>query len=101
MISYKKILKVTEDDFNTRQEDVKTAIRKLVDEYTHNFLQRFPSTKVKFLISMKGEQLEHQYKFDFINNKEGINEVFAQLTINIEIVEPEYFVKEETHYKCF
>ena len=56
MLIYKRNLKVTQDDFTNKQEEIKNAIRQLVDGYLKNFNeQNFTSTKVDFAIRQAKE----------------------------------------------
>ena len=78
MLIYKRNLKVTQDDFTNKQEEIKNAIRQLVDGYLKNFNeQNFPSTKVDFAIPMSDE-LKTKYHFLFTQTA-PIEKTFAEL----------------------
>lgn len=98
MLIYKRTLKVTQDDFDNKQEEIKDAIRQLVDDYKKKFNeQNFPSTRVDFMVSMKDE-LKNQYHFVFTQT-EPIEKSFAELWVDIVIVnEEELNQKETNHY---
>lgn len=101
MLIYKRNLKVTQDDFTNKQEEIKNAIRQLVDGYLKNFNeQNFPSTKVDFAIPMSDE-LKTKYHFLFTQTA-PIEKTFAELWVTIEIVsEEELNKKEENHYTYY
>lgn len=101
MILYKRKLRVTQNDFDTKQEEIKNAIRELVDKYLSDFnSQNFPSSKVDIKISMK-EGLKKQYHFVFIQT-EPIEKAFAELWVDIVVVsEEELEKKEENHYTYY
>lgn len=101
MILYKRKLRVTQNDFDTKQEEIKNAIRELVDKYLSDFnSQNFPSSKVDIKISMK-EDLKEQYHFVFIQT-EPEDKAFAELWVDIIIVsEEELEKKEENHYTYY
>ena len=101
MLSYKRNLKVTQEAFDNQQDEIKNAIRSLVDSYKTDFSENFPKAKVEFVTSMKGDLIT-EYKFKFINMSESTESVFAQLQVNIEIVaEEELNKKEENHYRYY
>ena len=101
MLLYKRVLKVTQESFDTQQDEIKNAIRSLVDTYRTDFSENFPETKVEFVVPMKGE-LVTEYKFKFIKMNQSTESVFAQLQVNIEIVaEEELNKKEENHYRYY
>ena len=88
MLFYNRKIGVTQEEFNTCQEEVKNAIRKIIDEYKANLLKTFPLTKVDFVVSLKGEELQKQYKFLFKKStEEETDVVFAELVIDIVIVD--------------
>lgn len=88
MFFYNKKIGVTQEEFDTCQEEVKNAIRKIIDEYKANLMERFPLTKVDYVVSLKGEELQNQYKFLFRKSTEEENDVvFAELVINIVVVD--------------
>lgn len=87
MITYTKTIKVTEKEFNTCQEEIKTVIRQIVDARKDSLLETFPATRVEFLVSMKGETLENSYTFNFKRLDNGEEHLVSQLIVNIEIVE--------------
>ncbi len=101
MILYKRKLRVTQNDFDTKQEEIKNAIRELVDKYLSDFnSQNFPSTRVDVKIPMK-EGLKNQYHFVFIQT-EPIEKAFAELWVDIVVVsEEELEKKEENHYTYY
>ena len=101
MLLYKRNLKVTQESFDTQQDEIKNAIRSLVDTYRIDFLDNFPETRVEFVTPMKGE-LMTEYDFKFINMSQSTESVFAQLHVTIEIVtEDELNKKEENHYQYY
>lgn len=101
MLLYKRNLKVTQESFDTQQDEIKNAIRSLVDNYRIDFSDNFPETKVEFITPMKGE-LVKEYNFKFINMSQSTESVFAQLQVTIEIVtEEELNKKEENHYQYY
>lgn len=101
MLLYKRNLRVTQESFDTQQDEIKNAIRSLVDTYKTDFLENFPETKVEFVVPMKGELMK-EYNFKFINMSESTESVFAQLQVTIEIVtEEELNKKEENHYRYY
>ena len=61
MIYYDRTLQITETEFNTCQEEVKTAIRQIVDRYKAKHLEILPSVTVKFMTSLKGSKLQEAY----------------------------------------
>lgn len=90
MIYYDKTLQVTETEFNTCQEDIKTAIRKIVDRYQTKLLNTFPTTRVDFVIPMKGNKLKETYKFNYIQIlKDKTEKVYAELTVHIKVIKEE------------
>lgn len=90
MITYDRVLQVTENEFNSCQEDIKTAVRKIVDRHQNSLIEIFPSTRVEFLTSMKGNKIEEVYKFNFVREKkekkEKIEEVYAELSVHIQVI---------------
>jgi hypothetical protein len=101
MLLYKRNLKVTQESFDNQQDEIKNAIRSLVDKYRMDFADNFPETRVEFVDSMKGN-LATEYNFKFINMGESTESVFAQLQVTIEIVtEEELTKKEENHYRYY
>ena len=89
MLFYNKTIGVTQEEFDTCQEEVKNAIREIVDNYKANLMKTFPLTKVDYVVSLKGEVLQNHYKFLFKKSTEEENDVvFAELVVNIMIVDP-------------
>lgn len=87
MIYYDRTLQVTETEFNTCQEDIKTAIRNLIDCYHTKLLVTIPTTKVTFLDSLKGNKLKESYKFNYTKVlKDKTEKVYAELTVHIKVV---------------
>jgi hypothetical protein len=90
MLFYNKKIGVTQEEFNTCQVEVKNAIREIVDNYKAILIKTFPLTKVEYVVSLKGEELQNHYKFLFKKStEEGSEDVFAELVINIVVVDSE------------
>lgn len=87
MLLYKEEIQVTQEEFDTRQNDIKNIIRQKVDRLKNKFIKDIPLSKVDFLVPLKGEVLQKQYGFLFKKTtEEETDEVFAKLIVNIKIV---------------
>ena len=90
MIYYDRTLQITETEFNTCQEEVKTAIRQIVDRYKAKHLEILPSVTVKFMTSLKGSKLQEAYKFQYFKVlKDNTEELIAELVVHIKVVKEE------------
>lgn len=90
MIYYDRTLQITETEFNTCQEEVKTAIRQIVDRYKAKHLEILPSVTVKFMTSLKGSKLQEAYNFQYFKVlKDNTEELIAELVVHIKVVKEE------------
>ena len=90
MFYYERTLQVTETEFNSCQEDIKNAVRQIVDRYKTKYLEVYSSLKVKFLVSMKGEEIPEKYKFQYLHIlKNNTEEIVGELAVHIKVVKEE------------
>lgn len=95
MLIYNKNLKVTQEDFNNKEEEIKEAIRNSNASYDATFNQTKPVDMI-MLQGFKGP-LQTTYSFQWKYQDESGSHIFAQVNYQIQIVSPEELVSTNEH----